>query len=122
VNTPRACRAREILNGLLAVASAAVRKTMVPAAMIPVAMIPAVVPPAMVPAAPAAIIESERAGEQEDRRVSQRTDDDARHRTGNWQGQGRRAGEKLSPLGAAVDGTVLVRIDLAPRPIPAVPL
>lgn len=41
---------------------------------------------------------------------------------GPRQGQGRRRGEKLSPLGAAVDGTVFVGIDLAPCPIPAVPL
>ena len=38
------------------------------------------------------------------------------------QAQGRRRGEQLSPLGAAVDGTVFVRIGLAPCPIPAVPL
>jgi hypothetical protein len=41
---------------------------------------------------------------------------------GPRQGQGRRQGEKLSPLGAAVDGTVFVRIDFAPCPIRAVPL
>jgi hypothetical protein len=38
------------------------------------------------------------------------------------QGQGRRRGQNLDPLGAAVDGAVFVRIDLAPGPIPAVPL
>jgi hypothetical protein len=41
---------------------------------------------------------------------------------GPRQGQGRRRAEKLSPLGAAVDGTVFVGIDLAPCPIPAVAL
>src|SRR5262245_24632677 len=38
------------------------------------------------------------------------------------QGQGRRRGQKLFPLGGAVDGTVFVRIDFAPGPIPTVPL
>jgi hypothetical protein len=41
---------------------------------------------------------------------------------GPRQGQGCRQGEKLIPLGAAVDGTVFVRIDFAPCPIRAVPL
>jgi hypothetical protein len=41
---------------------------------------------------------------------------------GPRQGQGRRRGQKLFPLGGAVDGAVFVRIDFAPGPIPAVPL
>ena len=41
---------------------------------------------------------------------------------GPRQGQGRRRAEKLAPLGAAVDGTMFVGIDLAPCPIHAVAL